>query len=85
LATVNVDGRIILKLVLKNSMLRYGLVRMSRDRLVTVVGSCEHRNESSDSIQGEEFLDQLSRLLICQKGACSKDFVNSFSINLVEC
>jgi hypothetical protein len=40
-----------------------------------MVGSCEHGNEPSGSINGEEVFDQLSVLLVSQEGLCSMEFV----------
>jgi hypothetical protein len=38
-----------------------------------VAGSCEHDNESLDSIKGGEFLDYLSVLLVSEGGLCSME------------
>jgi hypothetical protein len=39
----------------------------SGSRYGPVVGSCEHSNELSDSIKGEEFLDWLSSYRLLKK------------------
>jgi len=33
-----------------------------------MAGSCEHSNEPSGSIKGEEFLDKLDDVLVSEKG-----------------
>jgi len=41
-----------------------------------MAGSCKHGNESSGSINGEEFVDCLSDSLTSQEGSCSMELVS---------
>jgi hypothetical protein len=41
-----------------------------------VVGSCEHDDEPSDSMECGEFLDWLSVLVASQEGLCSMELVS---------
>jgi hypothetical protein len=47
-----------------------------------VVGSCEHGDEPSGSIECREFLDWLSVLLVSQEGLCFMDLVVTRGMSL---
>jgi hypothetical protein len=76
----SVDGRIILKWILKKEG------GLEVDSSGSVVGSCEHSNGYSGSIKGKEFLDQQSGASLAgpcsmetEKGSCrNAPYVSSF-------
>jgi hypothetical protein len=39
-----------------------------------VAKSCEHANETSGSIKGGKYLDQLNGILASQEGLCTAEF-----------